>query len=914
MTNPDSTTQDLKLKTQNPSQGNLLGLLTFAFYILFTLLPDSNSAMVQWPWVLFWQVGLLCPMLWLLGLLWQQRLMWLGNKLDWMVGLLVVSLLISTTFAQFPNQARWYSWAAFGFLAALYTLNTWLSTPQRRFWLLTAQGYLSLALIVVSLVLWSSQVLVPELAQLQGFQQLGIRLPFDFSNIALRNGFPIGHQNYVAGYLILTLPLLLGLGILQIGWQRWVWWLGVGLGLIVLYTTSSRGGWLGVFLLGLMGVAVLLWRSPLPRRWVGTIGITAAVLLVLMALANNRLRSLLLGVTTGQIGGELAYRLITMTTGWGMGLSHLFSGVGPGGVLPLFQQYRPAWAGREAELHYQLHSTPAQVWAELGLWSVAIGAGTIALLLSLTIRWLRSPHTDAPTPPVLIGCLLAALLAYGVFSLTDYQLDNFCISGTIVIYLAVLAVEFRGQGIGQEAEGRGQRAEGGGDREGRGDEGENPLPTPHSPLPTPHSPLPTSKFLIPHPFPSLIGFGILLAVAIWLVPIHRAWLSSSQGFAALSRNDFTTFIQRLRQSYDLVPWEPYYPYQLGWNAGNLSLQMTDPKQRQTLVQGGIQWLQRGIQASPQQEFGHSNLAWLLVNRDPGAASQSFARSVQLVPAKRGVFYGLGLSLLAQKQTDLAVAAMTLEVLRDPLFITSPVWQLPDLQPLYEPVTRQVEARYTALLEKAQNAGPLSDQLHQSRGGIRWWLGNLPAARADFDRQGTSVSRLVLDLAEGKAVQAQVEQMTASIATLQATTGAPLAIAAWLDPARRQNWLQQAWIVANHSVPAPETLQQLMETMARSTTFDQWLKQNAPSSKTRRERLGFGVLNRHTDGPAPVDFLTTIDNVPMTTWFANQLLPSFLYAPELDQVLQTDRDVLLQKVLDFSSQRDSSRKPLGGSLP
>ncbi len=110
---------------------------------------------------------------------------------------------------------------------------------------------------------------------------------------------------------------------------------------------------------------------------------------------------------------------------------------------------------------------------------------------------------------------------------------------------------------------------------------------------------------------------------------------------ALGRKDVTTFIQRLRQAYDLTPWESYYSYQLGWNAGNLSLQATDPKQQQPLVEGGIRWLKRGIEASPNQEFGHTNVAWLLINQDPKAASQAFARSAQLVPAKRGVFYGLG---------------------------------------------------------------------------------------------------------------------------------------------------------------------------------------------------------------------------------------------------------------------------------
>jgi len=42
------------------STGRLIIQLGIAAYILFTLLPDSSTQMVAFPWVLLWQVGLLC--------------------------------------------------------------------------------------------------------------------------------------------------------------------------------------------------------------------------------------------------------------------------------------------------------------------------------------------------------------------------------------------------------------------------------------------------------------------------------------------------------------------------------------------------------------------------------------------------------------------------------------------------------------------------------------------------------------------------------------------------------------------------------------------------------------------------------------------------------------------------------------
>ncbi len=873
MTHPEFLAKPSDPSADRAAQGNLLGLLTAAFYGLFTLLPNSNSLMVAWSWVFVWQVGLLCPVFWLLGLLWQRRLCWLGCQLDWLVGLLIVGLMVSAGLAPFPMQAHWYSWAAFCFLAALYALSTWLAVPERRSPLLIAQGYLSLAFIVISLTLWSATTLLPELAHLQAWQQYGVSLPFDFSLVELRNWAPVGHQNYVAGYLVLTLPLLLGLGISQRGWRRSLWLSGFGLGLLNLYTTSSRGGWLGLMAMAIVALGVLIWRSRLSRVWVSAIGVVGIASLALLALTNSRLRSLAAGALSGQAGGEVAYRLITITTGWSMGWSHVLTGIGPGGVPLLFQQYRPGWAGQQAEWAYQLHSTPAHLWAELGLWAVLVSGGAIVLLGLLAIAWLRGGATAIKTPPILIGCLFSSLFGYGIVSLTDYQLDNVCISGTLVVFLAVLTAEFRDRQnlSSQDADDR------------------KPIELSASP-PHPFTPL----LLHPFRFLPLMGVGILIAAVIWLIPVHRAWLLSSQGFSALSRGDVPTFVQRLSRSQQLATWEPYYAYQLGWNLGNLGLQTRDPKQQQPLLEAGIFWLRQAIQSSPNQEFGYTSLAWLLLNREPKAASQAFAQSAQLVPAKRGVFYGLGLSLLAQGESELAIAAMSLEVLRDPPFITSPIWTLPELKPLYEPVARRVETELTAMLDTAQKSAPLAARLHQIRGGFRWWQGDIAEARFDLMPFGTALSHVVLDLAEGKPEPSPLTTPWGSAGSATNRSGA-LAIAAWLDPANRQTLLQQAWIFATHTDPPAKLMAELTATMARSSTFDQWLKQNAPSQQYRRERAGFGVLSRHIDGSIPVDFMTVVDNVPMTQ-FCKDLVPSFDYAPELDVALQMKRDALVQRVL------------------
>ena len=827
-------------KFSKVSEGRLLLLLTGCLYVLFTLIPDSHSIMVAWPFVFLWQVGLLLPVFCLLWWLWQGKLSWLGNGLDWVVGLIVIGLLISTIFAQFPHQALWYSWTAMCFLAVLYVLNFWLNTPQRRYRILVGQGYVNIAFIVVSLSLWTGQTLLPELARIKKLQQLGVNLKFDFSIIELRNWAPIGHQNYVAGYLLLCLPLLIGLGILRKGWQRWLWFAGVGLNLITLYTTNSRGGWLGLIALVIVSLFFLLGYSRLPRWWLGLGGISALAAIVGVISRDDRFRNLITDIINGRTDGQLAYRLINLTTGWRMSMAHPFTGIGLGGVPLLYQAYRPTWAGRESELAYQLHTTPFQLWAEMGIWSIAFSLGAIALFTYLFYRWQQIRQAEY-TDKVLVWCLGASLLAYGVMSLTDYQLDNICISGTLVIFVACLSSTWRQQELYLKQS--------------------------------------SAKPL------SLVGLGMVIAVVIWLIPVHRAWQLSHYSFSALAQNKIDIFVKSLTKASQLTPWESYYPYQLGWNLGDLALQTKDITQRKQLTTDAIAWLTKGVKASPYREFGHSNLGWLLVNsRQPGA-TEHFVTSAQLVPAKRGVFYSLGFGLLSQGKVDLAIEAFSLEGLRNPLeIVTSPIWRSPELSPIYSQILKRMETQYTELLQQQDNA-----YWHRCRGSLYWWQGNLAAASQDWAVSGTSITKAILNLAS----QAKIDENS-----LNLTISAPgLAIEAWLNPLQRSQLLQQAWLKQTHTNIPPEILEKLVTGMNQAQSFDRWLQQYAPFRQSRRQRSGFGVLSRHIDGAIPADFLIVVDNIAVTTWFG-ELFPSYIYAPEIDRVLQPWREELITKVKKF----------------
>jgi tetratricopeptide (TPR) repeat protein len=310
--------------------------------------------------------------------------------------------------------------------------------------------------------------------------------------------------------------------------------------------------------------------------------------------------------------------------------------------------------------------------------------------------------------------------------------------------------------------------------------------------------------------------------------------------------------------------------------GDIALKTQNLQQQPNLLNAAIQEFQRANGISPYQEFGRTNLGWLLLQYNPEEASQSFTKSVQLVPAKRGVMYGLGLSLLRQRKTDLGIEAIALEAVRDPLFITSPRWRDPQLQSLYNQLLQKTIAIYTELLNKYEQPGTLNTLLHQQRGGMFWWQGNLTAAHQDLDSYGTSFSKSILAITEGESLQSVISDFPASPTRLL--------LQAYSDSQQRTTLIQQAWI-EEQKIELPVNLaDELLNTMAQSQTFEQWVKQTSPVLSYRRQRSGFGVLSRHIDGTIPLDFYPVVDNLVMTTWL-NEMLPVPVYQPELDLALQ-----------------------------
>jgi len=842
------------------STGRLIVQLGIAAYILFTLLPDSSTQMVAFPWVLLWQMGLLCFAIAGLLNLWRREKPFylLGSGFDWAIGTGVVTLALSTMFSQFPNQGMWYSLTAFGYLIALYVTNNLLHHPSDHahisatssaeplLKILKFQGLLGFVVIVESLFLWATQTWLPQLANLAKLNQWGLNLSYDFSDLLSRNWAPMGHQNYVAGFLMLVLPIFASLTIIETGKWRSLWILAIGLGLVDLYTTSSRGGFLGLAAIIGYGIIVALWRGK-GNRWLVLGGSGGAIaLLALLITANNRLRSLVSGLITSlanpaQGSGELFFRAIAADTGWRMGLDHWLFGVGAGSAIMFYQQYRPQWAGREAEILFQLHSTPVHLWAELGIGAVITFVLLLVAMMALFIKLHRSPswQTDPQQQAIAYG-LFGSAIGYAMLAITDYQLDVPAISGSLVIVFAGLA--YLGQIHTGELITLGHQKQ-------------------------------------PRLWLSIIATVYLGTAIAWLVPVNAAWQASSMGFIYLLRAKvelatgrqeaipeaiaaIDKFQDRLKLAYKFAPWEPYYAYQLGWNLADLGVNYGNLPQSQTWKQDGLTWIKKAIAANPHNEAVYNAAAWLSLQENTPSSNQEaetyFRKGLELVSSKRSLFFGLGVSLLRQGKTTEAIAAMTTEVINDPMFITSPIWTDATFQPLYPQIVANLENAYRSNPQKATQLAVL-----------RWWNGN-PNAVMELQQTGHPTALLL-----AKAIAND----TQALQSLNQNPQTPLemVVAAWLSPNLRDKLLERAYVFATGSLVDERsalTIKAMSDRMAQVPNFDAWWRSPVAIDSPlvlnyRRARVGFSVVSRHLDGEVPLDFFNVRDRAEIS-WFIKDL--------------------------------------------
>lgn len=595
--------------------------VTAAGALAISLAHPSGTRQFTWPWH---------PLLWLLWLapviaLLFESIPWRHPGRILTSGLLILGAgtLAAAALSPFAALSLPRSWPTVGGIALFFWLHAWVNAgdaQEKRRWLATGFAGAAAVVAVVSLVGWRWK-------------------SADISWL-VRNDVPFGHSNYTAGAMLLGLPWLVYAAWQASGVRRLAWGLAAVAAGAALLTTSSRAAVLALGGTGALAVAFALLRAPWSRRAKGLVVIAACLLLAGAVAGNPRLRELARGGGWSDIARESnTQRGAMLAAGWQLGAERPLLGWGPGSVPLAFPRVRAALTGGVDNV-LQLHNTPMQLWATLGI----VGLIALALIAGDTLRRMVV-LVRAPEPIALTAAF--ALLAYGSFALTDHQLDLPFFTGALVINLCLLG----GAPAGLPPIGAWMRR--------------------------------TITWLV---------------VAALLVPCAQtgrdlfARLAYEQALTALGENRLADAVTSLERAAAHAPYDPYYRHQLAGRLLAMRAASTDANERERIATTAAEHLRLSLAAGCFTEFAHFNLAWLaLESGAPRLAANHFRMTLALAPHRSGAYFGLGLALRAQRENAAAVRAFALEWVNDPFAATSPQWAHPELAVFRPSVAREAAA-------------------------------------------------------------------------------------------------------------------------------------------------------------------------------------------------------------------------------
>jgi len=646
--------------TPRPQSSALLtAFLALGVWVLLAVFPPSASRLAIWPWSLltlaFWTGSFLVG----LGVLRTRR--GLSPVLDAGLVVLALAALISAQSGPLRGVAVPAAIPVVGACLLPFALLPWLSGPQRAtgFRLI---GWAVVAVLVASIALWFRDHVAPALNR-------GARL---IDTLGLRNEQPFGHGNYTAAFALLALSWI---GTCLVASQAppesrdsddsaarrvsafarpGFWWVGLALGLIVLFSSGSRAG-IGALAVGLVVAAALGARELIRLRPAARVGLVCSALgLVIAGIAtNSRLRAFVLEGRWSEVASESNQQRLGMTTGaLRLGGERPLFGWGPGTVPHVFPSVRAEVAGNVDNV-LQVHSSLLQAWATLGAAGV-LGAGCIAVG---TVALIRSSRARAPARPgqTESSLLAGGLAGFAAFTFFDHSLDLPAIAALAAAHLAALAPAASA------------------------------------------SPVPAGRLRA--------GFaGVLLLGGLTLVPLalqdQRARRLHSSAMDAASRGDAAGYSDRLAEAFKILPDATYLAH---LRASTLS---TGQPFSGSAPEGGpaaaVGLLEATLRINPSLEYAHYNLGWLLLSSRPAEAERHFSEAARLAPHRVGVHLGLGLARASQGNAADAVRAFAAERINAPEQAFASLFRESGLTDL----ARDVRQRATGFLQASATAGRL----------------------------------------------------------------------------------------------------------------------------------------------------------------------------------------------------------------
>ncbi|MFH1499603.1 MAG: O-antigen ligase family protein [Verrucomicrobiota bacterium] len=602
--------------------------------------------MLTWPWQILYWLGPLAAG----GALWFT----LSNKVPrhalsrvWAIGLVLTAAGLTASTALSPYRAQvlpWVFWPATTLALAaagaslLANVDEGLRLEHR---LLQLTGSIGGLLALVSLTMW--------LARLAPHWEV---IPHS------RNPHPLGHANYTAGTGLLFLPCLIGLAAGARGWRRVGWGLLALACLAMLQSGGSRGATLGLAAMAGLGL-LAAWRR-LPK---------VAVVAVALALMSAGLlhpgvrRGLLPPPVDAPVNMSNAQRMTWIEGGWQATLDRPLTGWGTGATPWFFPRYRGGLDYGPYEV-LQLHNTPLQLWAEGGLATLLGALLLTGLVMAAAVRTAREATRAADTAQ---WVALATLTGYGVFSITDWQLDVPVVCAVLGLMLAIMAARCSAKGTGNALA---RRAGAWG------------------------------------------VIGVLVAVC---------WIGFSQNRlrASLERGDWEHALQLAPHDAALRIYAADRLLHSGEGAP------ADPAERRKRALG---LLQVNIDAELIPELSHTMAGWArLANGEAAAALVDFRSAIAVAPNHGSALRGAALAALSLGRRDEAERCLKRACLADPRFIASGWWRVPAMAAVRDAVLARVDAALVELADDPQVRLSVKREAAYLRALLDWLDGEDKAA-------------------------------------------------------------------------------------------------------------------------------------------------------------------------------------------
>ena len=657
-----------------------LGVVGFLALLAFTWLSNSYSLMVGWPYVLIWQGSFLClgGCTFTLCRKFHSPFTRLGHGLDAAISLILLSVLLSALTSPFKAVAAWNFLLVVNYTGVLYFLVNWLRSEkaaQHFLWMFLS--FSGIVTSIISLAMWRPSA--------------NMWLSENF-NSAIRNAQPLGHHNFVGGYALLLFPIVLGFSLSQSGWRRWSLSVASLIVAVALYVSGSRGALVGILVLGIVSVAlgILLSKKNSRRRWI-IIGICFSLIMSLALVSNPRVRTLFSvnpaveksSISVASVSdGPTKDRIFMLESARNILKEHPFLCVGPGNLSRGYGNYRPVEAGSGLNVIQQLHNTPAQIAAELGLLGIAAYVTFMATLLRLGFHLHRNIKESHGR--ILLYSVGASWFGYSVSSLSDYQLENIGIAITLLSTTAMLI------SIADTTQ-----------------------------ISTSHLNLSNLKRRGASMVLLLIfcmNFQLWTRVDLGLYLSHMAVQSAKA-------SNLVEADAKWYKASQLVPWDPTYSALAAKSALELKNGVESDDDLQELRLLAIAHLKNTVQAAPNDPWFNQNLAALLIDSDNAAEAEPYAReAVRLSPrdSSNYTYYTLGMSLLGQGKRDEAIASFALEGLANPIFLTATNWNQAPLLQIKDEVVSTALQSYRQILRTTMKLSRLYTLLHEHWVMSSWW--------------------------------------------------------------------------------------------------------------------------------------------------------------------------------------------------